>query len=156
VARSEAEHLIAQLTAVPAKFASALERLGEDAFQRAPAEGEWSALDVLQHVRASDYILSARIWNALVRADAVYPGIDEVRYLELLRRAALPPREVVQAFAVRRRELVGLLRDLSAEEWMTEITTDFGSGDVRERCASLLGHEQEHLGQLRAIVKAVG
>jgi uncharacterized damage-inducible protein DinB len=148
--------VVAQLAAIPSKFASALDQLGEGAFHVPPAEGEWSALDVLQHVRASDYILSARIWNALVRADAVYPGIDEVRYVDLLRRAGLSPREVLQAFTVRRRELIGLLRDLSAEEWTTDIITDFGSGDLRQRCASLLGHEQEHVGQLRAIVKAVG
>ena len=147
-----AEDLIKQLAGTPAAFESALARLGEEGFEKRPAETEWSALEVLQHVRASDYIISSRVWNALVRGDAVYPGLDEVRYLELLQRAALPPREVLTAFAIRRRELVGLLGDLAHEEWATVITTDFGSADLRERCSRLLEHELEHFGQLNAIV----
>ncbi len=94
----------------PAVFGAALLDLGEAKFARRPTPDEWSPLEILRHVRASDLIVASRIWNVLTRPDGVHLGLDERKYGDLLARADVSAADQVQAFVLRRRELVGLLR----------------------------------------------
>jgi hypothetical protein len=141
--------VLSALEQTPAAFAAALTKLGATGFERRPAADEWSPLEVLTHVRASDLIVSTRIWSALVRPDAVHPGLDEREYGDLLTRAGLPADDQVRAFTLRRRELLGLLRGLSDDEWLAIVHTDFGERPVIDAAAAMAAHETEHVGQLR-------
>lgn len=148
------EVAVTTLAESPAEFEAALSHLGEAGFGCRPTPDEWSPSEVLRHVRASDLIVSSRIWNALTRPDAVHPGLDERRYVDLLVRAGLSTANQVRAFILRRRELVGLLRGLSDHEWTTPVRTDFGEVPLSRVTAGMASHEQEHLAQLAAAVAA--
>jgi hypothetical protein len=150
----EIEPAVTILAESPAKFEAALCHLGEAGFGRRPTPDEWSPSEVLRHVRASDLIVSSRIWNSLSRPDGVHPGLDERRYGDLLARAGLSAPDQVRAFILRRCELVGLLRGLSDHEWTTPVPTDFGEVLISRLTGDMALHEQEHLGQLAAAVAA--
>lgn len=139
----------------PAQFGAALSDLGEVKFGRRPAPDEWSPLEVLRHVRASDLIVASRIWNWLTRPDGVHLGLDERKYGDLLARADLSATDQVRAFILRRRELVGLLRELSSHEWTAPVWTDFGEVSILRLAGEMVLHEQEHLGQLAEAVAAL-
>jgi len=139
----------------PAQFGAALSDLGEAKFGRRPGPDEWSALEVLRHVRASDLIVASRIWNWLTRPDGVHLGLDERKYGDLLARADLSAADQIQAFILRRRELVGLLSGLSSHEWTAPVWTDFGEVSILRLAGDMASHEQEHLGQLAAAVAAL-
>ena len=140
----------------PAVFGAALLDLGEAKFARRPTPDEWSPLEILRHVRASDLIVASRIWNVLTRPDGVHLGLDERKYGDLLARADVSAADQVQAFVLRRRELVGLLRGLSSREWTAPVQTDFGEVSILRLAGDMASHEQEHLGQLAAAVDALG
>ena len=146
----ELDAVFSALGKTPAAFAAALTKLGATGFERRPAAEEWSPREVLTHVRASDLIVSARIWSALVRRDAIHPGFDERAYGDLLTRAGLSANHQVRAFTLRRRELLGLLRGLSDEEWLAMVHTDFGERSVMDVAVAMAAHETEHVGQLQA------
>jgi len=147
---------VAILAESPDQFGAALSDLGEGKFGRRTAPDEWSPLEILRHVRASDLIVASRIWNVLTRPDGVQLGLDERKYGDLLARADLSAADQVQAFILRRRELVGLLRRLSSHEWTAPVRTDFGEVSILRLAGDMTSHEQEHLGQLAAAVDALG
>jgi DinB superfamily len=144
-------YLLERLAACPQAFASSLAQWGAAAFERRPAPDEWSPLEILLHVRAADTIISARIWAVLVRPDAVFPGLDERSYGQLLARGRLPATDQVTAFKLRRLELLGLLETLADAEWALLLRTDFGECPLEQYIAGLATHEDEHLSQLRSI-----
>ncbi|MFZ0129051.1 MAG: DinB family protein [Candidatus Dormiibacterota bacterium] len=146
------EGCIAILAESPQQFEAALSHLGEAEFGRRPAPDDWSPLEVLRHVRASDLIVASRIWNWLIRPDGVHLGLDERTYGDLLARAGLSAADQVRAFTLRRRELVGLLLGLSNHEWTSSVQTDFGEVSMLRLAGDMASHEQEHLGQLARAV----
>jgi hypothetical protein len=152
----ELEAVLTTLEQTPAAFEAALTKLGATGFERRPAADEWSPLEVLTHVRASDLIVSTRIWSALVRPDAVHPGLDEREYGDLLTRAGLPADDQVRAFTLRRQELLGLLRTLSDKDWNETVHTDFGEKSVLQVAVAMAAHETEHVSQLRAAATGTG
>jgi hypothetical protein len=157
--RSERESLAVEATITalaesPEQFEAALSPLGEAQFSRQPAPAEWSPLEILRHVRASDLIVGSRIWNCLTRPDGVHLGLDERRYGDLLARAGLSAADQVRAFTLRRSELVGLLRGLSSHEWTSSVRTDFGDVSMLRLAGDIASHEHEHLGQLVRAVAA--
>ena len=92
----------------------------------------------------------------LTRPDGVHLGLDERKYGDLLARAGVSAADQVQAFVLRRRELVGFLQGLSSHEWTTPVRTDFGEVSLLRVARDMASHEQEHLGQLVAAVDALG
>ena len=62
----------------------------------------------------------------LTRPDGVQLGLDDRKYGDLLARAHSSTADQVQAFILRRRELVGLMRQLSTQEWTAPVRTDSG------------------------------
>jgi hypothetical protein len=142
------EPSVTLLAETPRNFEEALAILGEAGFNRRPTLEDWSPLEVLRHVRASDLVVSSRIWSALTGTNGVHPGLDERRYGDLLARAGLSAADQVRVFALRRQELIDLLRQLSEDEWMVTVRTDFGEAPVARVTAAMVSHEQEHLDQL--------
>lgn len=139
----------------PRSFRSSPFELDEAKFGRRPTPDEWSPLEVLRHVRASDLIVASRIWNWLTRPDGIHLGLDERKYGDLLARADLSAADQIQAFSLRRRELVGLLRGLASHEWTAPVRTDFGEVSILRLAGDMASHEQEHLGQLAVAVAAL-
>ena len=131
--------------------------LSEEEARRAPAPNEWSAFEVLTHLRTSEAIMMPRLLQILVRPGVRMPDMDEHRWGELLARARLPIPDQVLAFAARRRELVGLLETLQPQEWATagEHETQ-GQLTVRRIAEHAVAHEQEHLEQIEAVRRSIG
>lgn len=131
--------------------------LSEEEARRAPAPGEWSALEVLTHLRTAEAIMMPRVLQILVRPNVRLPDMDEHRWAALLARARLSVSEQVAAFAARRRELVGLLATLRPDEWETAGEHELqGELTVRRIAEHAAGHEREHLEQLEAVRWKIG
>jgi DinB family protein len=104
-------------------------------------------------VRASDAILSTRIFQVLVREGLPLPGFDERRWGELYAAAAIPFDDQVGHFALRRAERVGVLRSLTADEWLRSGEHEqLGTLTVADICQKIIEHEAEHRAQLDRIV----
>jgi hypothetical protein len=147
--------LIARLAATPDRLRAAFAAAGPTASIRAPAAGEWSAAEVLAHIRSVDAILAPYIFLLTVLDQPVFYGLDE---RELAGKAGFTTDDAASAlaaFTARRQELVQLLSRLEPADWEREsLHTAYGPFTVAQYAAHLAAHEEEHLPQLLAALEA--
>jgi hypothetical protein len=153
------EQVLTLLAATPTRLTALTADLGPAHLQTAPNPEEWSANEVLAHLRAC-----ADMWGncivAILAEDrptlrAVNPRtwIKQTDYLDLDFQPSL------RAFASQRADLLALLEPLPREGWSrTAIVT--GAGNVLERTLLsyaqwLAGHERPHVNQIERIVSTM-
>ncbi|HEX4906154.1 MAG TPA: DinB family protein [Acidimicrobiales bacterium] len=134
-----------------AGVADALVALPGDAFERRPAPDEWSVAQVIGHLRAADAIWRPRILFALVHDGLPLPDVDERLLQTVLDDGGLDVAAQVLAYAFGRAELCGVLAAADGDAWSrTFVHSTFGAISVLDACQMVIGHEAEHLAQIRA------
>ncbi len=153
------EQVLALLADTPPRIAALAAGLSPAQLHSSPGPGEWSANDVLAHLRAC-----ADVWGdcivAIITQDrptlqAFNPRtwIKKTDYLEQEFQPSL------QAFTTQRAGLLTVLKPLAPEDWSrTAIVT--GAGTVLERTVLfygrwLAGHERAHRKQVQRIVNTM-
>jgi hypothetical protein len=150
------EQILALLAETPPRLEALTAGLAPAQLQTAPSDDEWSANDVLAHLRAC-----ADVWGGCIEAiiaeehptlRAVNPRtwIKQTDYRELEFRPSL------RAFAAQRAELLAVLEPLSPEGWSRAATVT-GAGKVLERTVLfyaqwLAEHERPHVKQVARLV----
>ncbi len=150
------EQVLTLLAGTAARIATLTEGVTPAQFRTAPGPGEWSANEVLAHLRAC-----ADVWGGCIAAmiaedhptlRAVNPRawIKQTDYLELEFGPSLA------AFAAQRAGLLKLLRPMPAEGWSRAATVT-GAGKSLERTVLfyaewLARHERPHVRQIERIV----
>ena len=150
--QEQVNDLLVRLAAVPRTIASIF---GDhsDAELTAQRDGEWSAAEVLAHLRAADDIQAYRAYAILARDDAPLPAFDERRWAEVVGYAALPVRETLAVYAGKRGELVAMLRRITREEWDRTCQHEtLGALTLWAQLSNLAEHEEEHLAQLHNLL----
>jgi|SRR5437660_9774963 len=154
------EQILTLLAATPHRLAALTADLSPAQLHTAPTGDEWSANDVLAHLRAC-----ADVWGncimTIIAGDkptlrAINPRtwIKQTDYLELEFQPSL------RSFAQQRAELLAVLEPLSHEGWSRSATVK-GAGKVLERTVLfyvqwLAGHERPHVKQIERIVSTIG
>jgi len=147
----DAAALIAALAEAPARITALFRAAGEAASAASPAPDEWSASDVLAHLRASDAILAPRLFQIAVRDDPALPAFDERRWAEVAGYAALSPAVLLEGYASRRAELVAMLCRLAPADWQRAGQHEVaGRVTLLDIARHLATHEAEHVAQLEA------
>jgi|CXWL01.1.fsa_nt_gi uncharacterized damage-inducible protein DinB len=145
------EVMFADLDATPALLRTAFAASGDRA-TTAPAGGEWSLADLLNHLRASDAIISTRVYQVLARDGAHLLGFDERVWGDLYKAAAIDPRAQLEQFALRRAEFVAILRTLApAQLARTGRHEERGPMTVADLCRMLADHEADHRPQIERL-----
>jgi hypothetical protein len=153
------EQVLTLLAETPTRIAALTADLAPAQLRATPNHNEWSANDVLAHLRAC-----ADVWGncmvAMITEDkptlrAVNPltWIKKTDYLELELRPSL------STFARQRAGLLAVLEPLQREAWSRTATVT-GAGAVLERTVLfygrwLAGHERPHVKQVERIVNTV-
>jgi DinB family protein len=153
------EQVVSLLAETPLRIAALTVGLAPSQLITAPARDEWSANEVLAHLRAC-----ADIWGncmvTMIAEDrptlrAVNPRswINNTNYLELEFRPSL------RAFARQRADLLAVLEPLPRKGW-SRVATVTGAGAVLERTVLFYGrwptgHERPHVKQIARIVDLV-
>ena len=156
MAGSAVDELVERLAATPGRIAAATAGRVPEELSAAPAPGEWSAVAVLAHLRASDDILSPRLVAILVREEPTLPAFDDRRWGEVMGYAEADFQELQAAFTFRRAELVRVLRRLAPGDWeRAGVHEARGRMTLRETLRHLVEHEAEHCVQLEALFASV-
>ena len=150
------EQVLILLAETPPRIAELTAGLAPAQLHTTPNHDEWSANDVLAHLRAC-----ADVWGncivAMIAEDtptvrAVNPTtwVKKTGYLELEFRPSL------RAFATQRADLLTVLEPLPHEGWSRAATVT-GAGKVLERTVLsyaqwLARHERQHVKQVERIV----
>src|SRR4051812_47872136 len=117
VAASEIGELL-RLLATTAEHLEALSRgLDDEYLGHSPGEGQWSANEILAHLRACADVWGGSIWSMIERE---HPTLRYVSPRTWIRKTAYPSQpfsESFEAFAAQRAALVRMLGGLDQADW---------------------------------------
>ena len=145
------ELLVQRLDSAPDRLLRLCASLSpEDATQR-PAEGEWSVVEVIQHLVEGDRdTFLPRLYRMLAEERPLFAG----RNREGRDQADLQALLVV--FESTRREVVKILRELDPAGWTREgVSPSRGPLTVEAYALAMADHDDEHLAQIDATITAV-
>jgi hypothetical protein len=153
------EQILTMLAASPARLADLTEGLPPAQLLAPPEPDEWSARDVLAHMRAC-----ADMWGKCIAEilSEDRPTIKAVNPTTWIKSTDYPKQEFqpsLRAFTQQRAELLGVLQPLPPKAWARSATVT-GAGKPRERTVHtyaewLANHERPHIKQVERIVNTM-
>jgi hypothetical protein len=153
------EQALALLAETPVRIAALTADLASAQLHTRPNPGEWSANDVLAHLRSC-----ADVWGMCITVilDKDRPTIKAVNPTTWIKKTDYPEQEFepsLRAFATQRAELLAVLKPLAPEAWSRAATVT-GAGKPRERTVYtyaqwLVNHERTHINQIDRIVSTL-
>ncbi|HEU4746783.1 MAG TPA: DinB family protein [Anaerolineales bacterium] len=149
------EQILTALAEGPSRIAEHTVSLTRAQLHGAPSPGEWSANEVLAHLRSC-----ADVWGECI-ATILHqdkPTIRAVNPRTWIERTDYPEQEFrssLQVFSAQRTALLRVLEALSPEAWSRSATVT-GAGKVLERTVYsyadwMAEHERPHLKQIKRI-----
>ena len=151
------EQALALLEETPTRIAAATRGLTEDQLRRAPGRGEWSANDVLAHVRACADVRGEPIRTMLAEDHPTFRAVNPRTWIEQTDYHDLDFRRSFKAFTKQRASLLALLKSLPRRSWSRGATVT-GAGAPLERTVLFYAqwvalHERPHVTQVEQIAK---
>jgi hypothetical protein len=153
------EQTLTLLTAAPQRIAELTADLTPAQLRTSPGPDEWSATEVLAHMRAC-----ADQWGGSIMAmlAADHPTLRAINPLTWIKQTDYPTLEFqpsFRVFAAQRAELLVTLQALPPAAWSRGATMT-GAGKPLERTVlsqaqRLAIHERPHIKQIASIVKAL-
>ena len=143
----------------PPRITALTSGLTSEQLPRAPGPDEWSANDVLAHLRSC-----ADVWGGCIQKiiDQDNPSIRAISPRTWINRTNYRDLEFqpsFRAFAAQRADLLALLEALSPGDWSRTATVTRSGKVVTEAVLSyaerLAAHEQHHLEQFAGIANAM-
>jgi hypothetical protein len=153
------EQTLALLAAAPRRIAELTADLTPAQLRTSPGPEEWSATEVLAHLRACADQWGGSIMSMLAED---HPTLRAINPRTWIKQTAYPELEFqpsFRAFAAQRAELLELLQPLPPDAW-SRGSTMTGAGAPLERTVlsqaqRLAVHERPHLKQIESIVKTL-
>jgi hypothetical protein len=142
--------LLANLRSTPAALGTLTAGLSKEAWRRAPASTEWCLTEVIGHLRDVEREVNlVRLQKVLSEQNPFLVGettdvwVKERRYID-----QDGPRALAD-FTAARKEVLGLLDALSAEEWSRPSRhAIFGPTSLQELVGFMAGHDRAHVQQV--------
>jgi hypothetical protein len=125
--------------------------LDEEVIKRQPASGEWSALEVLAHLRAAAEVFSHSIFMFLLDDWPTIPYIHPNKWRDMQGYSEITFDENLQIFELNRRYLLRKLRNLTPSTWERSGTIKTQTRTVYGEMRRMALHEKGHYGQIQAL-----
>ena len=125
---------------------------------RLPSDGEWSANDVLAHLRACADVWGSCIVSIIKGAPALR-AVNPLTWIEKTDYRSLDFTRSLRTFGRQRAELLDVLRLAARGDWLLTVTVT-GAGAPLKRDALfygrwMAGHERAHLKQIAKMASAL-
>jgi len=149
------EQNLSMLAATPSRIADLTQGLTPTQLLMPPEPGEWSARDVLAHLRACADMWGKYIAEILSKDHPTYKAVNPTTWIKNTNYRQQDFQPSMQAFTVQRAGLLAVLKPLPPEAWSRAATVT-GAGKPRERTVRtyamwLANHERSHFRQLQNI-----
>ena len=131
------------LITTPLRWTNLTQTLTDELLNRPPAEGEWAALDCLQHIVDTErWVFPVRVKAFLAGED--FPAFDPDSQGEISSRQLLAA-ELAAEFAALREESLALLETLTpADLPRTAVHAELGEVTLEEMLNEWAGHDLMH------------
>jgi hypothetical protein len=149
--------IVALLKKNPLTIAELTAELTPKQLRTAPEEGEWTAVEILAHLRACADVWGGCMATILAEDQPTIRAINPTTWIKQTNYPDLEFQPSFQAFTTQRAELLALLESLAPDDWMREATVT-GAGKPLQRTVKfyaqwLAKHERSHLKQFRQLVR---
>jgi uncharacterized damage-inducible protein DinB len=153
------EQNLTLLAATPSRLTEITKGLTATQLLMSPEPGEWSARDVLAHLRACSDMWGTYIKVILSEDHPTYRAMNPTTWIKQTNYLEQKFRPSLQAFTAQRRELLAVLTKLPPQAWERAATVT-GAGKPRERTVRtyamwLANHEGSHFRQIEHIAQAL-
>ena len=137
----------------PALLAELVNDIPVDRLTTRSAPGKWSVAEILAHL-AEDEIATAWRYRQMVEHSGIpLPGFDQDLWANLGNYAARNPHDSLALYRLLREANLQFLRSLTTEQWEHfGIHAERGRITVRELAAHMVGHDANHIAQIKAIL----
>src|SRR5262245_28670603 len=116
-APAEAETYLAQLEDTPRRISACAAGLTEDQLRWTASKGDWSAMDILAHLRACQNLWAHSIYLMLTEVNPILPRLDPRRWVKTVGYTTREFHKSFQAYCLEREELLAVLRALPEDLW---------------------------------------
>ena len=152
---AEVDKVVALLTDQPPKIAAAVEGLPAAQLRTPAAPGEWSATEILAHLRSCEEVWGGCIRTILAEDRPTIRAVNPRTFMESTDYPTLDFAPSYAAFLKHRTALVKTLRSLSPADWERSALV-VGAGKPLERTVLsyakwLAEHERSHVKQLQRL-----
>ncbi len=155
LSRSERSELIQRYEEGPTKLAAALAKVPPEALKWRPAEGKWSAHEVVCHCADSETNAHARIRYLVAEPDPKVVGYDQAHWAEVFDYHAAPLEPALATVRAVRANTAALLKRLPESAWSAVGThTDSGRYTTDDWLAVYAEHLEKHSRQIERNVEA--
>jgi hypothetical protein len=153
------EQVLTLLAATPPRIAALTDSLPPAQLLAPPKPGEWSARDVLAHLRACNDVWGNYMRVIIAEDRSTYRAVNPTTWIKKTDYREQEFQPSLQAFTAQRAELVAGLKPLAPEVW-SRMATVTGAGKPRVRTVHtyaewLANHERSHIKQIERIVNAM-
>ena len=152
------EQLLARLAETPSRLGTLTAGLEPGQLRTCPGQDEWSANDVLAHLRACADVWGTCMLTMITQDRPTLRAVNPRTWIKSTHYLDLEFRPSLRSFARQRAELMSVLRPLPPRAWRRPATVT-GAGRPLERTVLdyahwLARHERPHVKQVERIVKA--
>ena len=153
------EQIVTQLANAPGRITALTAGLTPVQLRTNPGDDEWSANEVLAHLRACADVWGDHIAAILAEDMPERRGVNPRTWIKSTDYLELEFRDSLRSFVAQRAELLAILEDLSPEGWSRKAKV-VAYGMTNERtllsyAEHLARHERPHLKQIAEIVDSV-
>jgi hypothetical protein len=153
------ERVLTLLRETPTRIAALTADLSPEALQRRPTPAEWSANEVLAHLRACADVWGNYIRTLIAEDQPQFRAVSPRTWIKQTDYPELDFRPSLHAFTRQRADLLAVLDSLPIEAWSRAATVTM-VGKVLERtmlsyAERLVVHEKPHVRQIERIVKTM-
>ena len=153
------EQNLTMLAATPSRLVDLTEGLPPAQLMATPEPGEWSARDVLAHLRACADMWGKWIAEILNEDRPTIKAVNPTTWIKSTNYREQEFRPSLQALTAQRVELLAVLKPLAPKAW-SRMATVTGAGKPRERTVYtyalwLANHERSHFKQIEHIVNTM-
>ena len=147
------------LVEAPLRLASLTSNLTQAQLHTSPSLDEWSANDVLAHVRSCADVWSKCIMTIIAEDTPTIRAVNPTTWIKQTNYPELEFQSSLRSFAAQRAELLAVLHSLPDEGWL-RVARVSGAGKVLERTVLfyaqwLARHERTHVKQIERIANAM-
>jgi DinB family protein len=151
------QELIAQYREGPAVVEAAVAGLRDDDLDRAPADGGWSAREVIHHLADSEMTSAVRLRTLVAEHEPTIQEYDEMEFSRRLHYGSRPVGLSLAALRVARETTASILDLLTEEEWgRAGNHTESGRYSVEMWLEIYASHAHDHAEQIERAVAGDG
>jgi hypothetical protein len=153
------DQIVSILAGTPGRIAAATADLTPQQLRTQPGADDWSANDVLAHLRACADMWNSSIYRMISEDRPTIRAVNPRTWIKQTDYRDIEFAPSFAAFRAQRAELLSVLETLPAEAWFRSATVT-GAGAPLERTVLTYGdgmarHERPHVKQIERIVDAV-